>query len=310
MHRTKYTIGLFFVFLSLVFACILLFRILNIDPEALVVPITETFSQIDIPFLETKQSKNESLAKAVQTVKLNPDDTYGIVIQNFKTNETYAFNEHRHFQSASLYKLWIMAVVYDEIQNGRLRETDTLQQEIPILNEKFAIASEDAELTEGSISLSVTGALERMITVSDNYAALLLSEKVRLSIVSKFLSSHGFTESKIGTDGSMPTTTPSDIAKFFTLIHEGKLINREYDTKMLNLLKGQKLNNKIPKNLPENTVVAHKTGELNSLTHDAGIVFAKNGDYVIAVLSESTTPDNAEQTIADLSETIYRYFTK
>jgi beta-lactamase class A len=203
-----------------------------------------------------------------------------------------------------------MATAYDQIKNGLLRETDILQQEIPILNEKFNISTENAELKEGKITLSVSDALSQMITISDNYAALLLSEKVRLSNVAKFLTSNGFTESKVGTDGSIPTTTPSDIAKFFTLLYQGTLIDKEYDEKMLDLLKGQQLNHKIPKNLPKDILVAHKTGELGYFTHDAGIVYAPKNDYVIVVLSETKKPLVAEQKIADISEAVYRYFTE
>jgi beta-lactamase class A len=79
---------------------------------------------------------------------------------------------------------------------------------------------------------------------------------------------------------------------------------------MMDLLTEQHLNNKIPKNLPENIVVAHKTGELNSFTHDGGIVFSPKGKYVIVILSESQTRLETEQRIADLSESVYHYFTR
>jgi len=309
MKNIRYQVGLVFLLLTIFCASVLLIRIINADPAVLVVPISETLTSINIPFIYPNP-KNNSLDQAVQSILNGSQEKYGIVVHNLKNNKNYALNEHQIFQSGSLYKLWVMATVYDQIKKGLLRETDIMEQEIPILNEKFNISTENAELTEGNITLSVSDALSQMITISDNYAALLLSEKVRLSNVAKFLTSNGFTESKVGTDGSMPTTTPSDIAKFFTSLYQGTLIDKEYDGKMLDLLKGQQLNNKIPKNLPDNITIAHKTGELGLFTHDAGIVFTPKNNYIIAVLSETDDPLTAEQNIADISEAVYRYFTK
>jgi len=309
MKNIRYQVGLVFLLLTIFCASVLLIRIINADPAVLVVPISETLTSINIPFIYPNP-KNNSLDQAVQSILNGSQEEYGIVVHNLKNNKNYALNEHQIFQSGSLYKLWVMATVYDQIKKGLLRETDIMEQEIPILNEKFNISTENAELTEGNITLSVSDALSQMITISDNYAALLLSEKVRLSNVAKFLTSNGFTESKVGTDGSMPTTTPSDIAKFFTSLYQGTLIDKEYDGKMLDLLKGQQLNNKIPKKLPDDITIAHKTGELGYFTHDAGIVYAPDNDYIIAVLSETDNPLTTEQNVADISEAVYRYFTK
>jgi len=309
MKNIRYQVGLVFLFLTIFCASALLIRIIKADPAALVVPISETLASINIPFIHPIP-KNTSLDEPVQAILNDSQENYGIVIHNLKNNQNYALNEHKVFQSGSLYKLWVMATAYDQIKKGLLHETDIMEQEIPILNEKFQISTENAELKEGDITLSVSDALSQMITISDNYAALLLSEKVRLSNVATFLTSHGFTESKVGTDGSIPTTTPSDIAKFFTLLYQGTLIDKEYDGKMLDLLKEQQLNHKIPKNLPDNVTIAHKTGEFNSFTHDGGIIYTPKGDYIIVILSVSQNPLEAEQKIADVSEAVYRYFTK
>jgi len=310
MNKRKYKVGLLLAFLTLFFAIVLCIRIFRIDPGVVVTPISKTFESIEIPFMRPRVPKIDSLHQTVQTILDESSGNYGVVIKNLKGNETYTYNEHQEFLSGSLYKLWIMATVYDQIKKGQLHETDILQQEIPILNEKFNISTENAELIDGDIMLSVSDALERMITFSDNYAALLLSEKVRLSNVAKFLDTKGFTESKVGTDGSLPTTTPSDIAKFFTSLYTGSLIDKTYDEKMLRLLKKQEINHKIPKYLPHNTVVAHKTGELDVYSHDAGIVYAPKNDYIIVIFSESDNPPEAEKVMAKISETVYQFFTK
>ncbi len=70
--------------------------------------------------------------------------------------------------------------------------------------------------------------LNQMITISHNYAALLLTEKVKLSTVAKFLQTNGFKESNVGTNGEAPVTTPSDIALFLEKLYKGQLANPTY----------------------------------------------------------------------------------
>jgi beta-lactamase class A len=77
---------------------------------------------------------------------------------------------------------------------------------------------------------------------------------------------------------------------------------------MIDLLKKQALNDRLPKYLDSDIEVAHKTGELFGAKHDAGIVYAKTGDYVIVVLSDTKDYDKAAENIARYSEEIYNYF--
>lgn len=258
------------------------------------------------PFL--KQT-DRSLEKIVKSSLDGAKGTYGIFIKNLKTDEFYSQDEHRIFESGSLYKIWVMAESFNQIKNGSLKDTEVLSQDVGVLNDKFNIASEEAELADGTISLTVDDAIKQMITISHNYAGLLLTEKIKLSNVAKFLKGNGFNESTVGISGDSPKTTPYDIALFFEKLYKGQLADSEDTNKMLDLLKKQQLNNKLPRYLLEGTIVAHKTGEIHYLTHDGGIVFTNKGDYIIVVMSESNLPTGAEERIARLSEAIFKYFT-
>lgn len=245
------------------------------------------------------------LKAVVEEELLGTTGTYGIAIKNLKTGEAYFSREHRIFAPASLYKLWIMAIIFDYIQNGQLKEEDVLSKNIPSLNSEFNISSEYAELTSGTISLSIKDALEQMITISHNYAALLLTSEIKLSNVTNFLKQNDFNESSIG---EPPKTTAYDIALFFEKLYKREFANIENTPKMIDLLTRQTRNNKLPKYLPREISVAHKTGEIDFLSHDAGIVFSKTGDYIIVVLSQTDSPKDAEERIAKISQAVYKYF--
>lgn len=249
--------------------------------------------------------RKRSLQEITEQSFFDSPYTYGVVVKNLNTGETYQTNQDKVFASASLYKLWVMATIMDRIQKGTLKESDVLKQDVAKLNEEFQIATEVAELKEGEVTMTVGEALTRMITVSDNYAALLLSERVRNSSIQRFLTDHGFIKSKLG---EPPTTTAGETALFLEKLYNGDLADEAHTQEMIDLLKNQQLNNKIPRYLPDDSVVAHKTGELGEVTHDAGIVYGEGGDYIIVVLSQGDNPDIQEDAISSYAKDVYEYF--
>lgn len=253
----------------------------------------------------TLPASSSELINIVNTTMKGSTGTYGILIKNMKTDEMYHLNEHRTFESASLYKLWIMATAYEQIESGTLDPDSPIVADVVKLNEQFDIATESAELKEGALQFTITSALRQMITISHNYAALALSQKVKLSNVRALLKKYDLLESFVE---QPPKTSAYDVGIFFEKLYKGEIVSKTASEEMLALLKDQTLNNKLPAKLSENVVIAHKTGEIGQYTHDAGIVYTPKGDYFIVVLSNSTYPPGAEERIATLSRRVYDYF--
>lgn len=300
---------LFSVFLSLVVILFLFFRLSPTKEQAVITDTPYTSPKLTIPQLSVDLPPNSKpLGDAIQSELIGTHGSYGIVVINLKTGESYVQNAEKVYLSGSLYKLWVMAEVYQQLKEGKLHQTDILQKNITDLNKEFDIDSDDAERKSGKISYCVQDALYQMITISDNYAALLLADKVGLNDIALFLQENKFSQSKVGMHGKDPVTTPWDIALFFDKLYKGQLIDRTNSNKMLALLKQQRLNDKIPEYLPTNVVVAHKTGELDDVTHDGGIVYAPNGDYIIVVLSQIDDRELANERIANVSKAVYQYF--
>jgi beta-lactamase class A len=236
--------------------------------------------------------------------------TYSVVIKNLKTGKTFYRDENRVYEAGSLYKLWVMATAYKKIEAGEIAEDTQMSSSIAELNRKFSIDPANAELTSGGITQTVSQAMTQMITISHNYSALLLADKLKLSQVKVWLEENGFRESKVGNEKDPPYITASEAAVFMEKLYKGEFANPEHTQKMLDLLKNQKKNNKLPKYLPKSTIIGHKTGEIGWFSHDAGIVFADNGDYIIVVMSESSAPGGAEDRIGLISKAVYEYFQK
>jgi beta-lactamase class A len=257
---------------------------------------------------ENKES--EELALIVEENLKNKNGTYGIAVLNLKNGEEFYKSKHQTFESASLYKLWVMGLTYQTIENGSLDKETVYSSSVESLNSTFGINEDSAERTEGGVSLSVEKALDNMISKSDNYSALLLSSKLKLSNVQKYLNEYGFQNSRVGTQTSNPVISAYDALQFFYKLYYGELANQELTEEMLATLKRQVINQKIPKYLPEEVEIAHKTGELGRLSHDVGIIYSSKGPYILAVLTETNSKTQADETIAELSRDIYEYFEK
>jgi beta-lactamase class A len=259
-----------------------------------------------LPHSSREKIKTENkLHKAMIDPLFGAKGKYSVVVNDLTSNEGESLYGNKYYQVGSLYKLWVMAEVFNQIKKGKISEEEMLSEDVVILNNDFNIDPEMAELTEGTITLTVKEALKQMIAISHNYAALLLTKKVGISNVSIFLKTNGLISSHVG---DTPISTADDIALFFEKLYKSELNSPKYTAKMLDLLKQQQLNEKLPKYLPKGTVVAHKTGEIGFLSHDAGIVYTKNRNYIIVVLSETNSPPGAMERIAKISKSVFDYF--
>jgi len=255
---------------------------------------------------ETVESGSESseLEEIIQEELQNAEGKYAISIKNLKTNESYFYNEHEIFETASLYKLWVMGAIFEEIEKGNLTLQQNIGFEADIINKRLGIATESAEITEGFIGNTVEGALDRMITVSDNYSAHILYLTIGWNKVGEFLSKYSLDNSSIDS----VTSTANDVLKYYELLYKGEIVSKNASREMLMILKRQQLNDRIPKYLPKNIEIAHKTGELGTIKHDAGIIYSPYGDYVLVLLSQTNNQTTAAEIEAKISEKVYEYF--
>ena len=223
--------------------------------------------------------------------------SWSVYVKNLTNEEIISINPHP-MESASLIKLYIMGAVMEQIYDGTLEETDTI----------------DRLLTE-------------MISVSDNEAA---NELVRylsrdhdhrdgLSYVNSFARRHGFSDTQQvnGLEDSRLWHEPSsrnetsarDCGELLSQIYNGKLISHLASRKMETLLLGQEITYKIPCVLPDEAVSASKTGEISDAEHDSAIIYSPGGDFVLCIMSSGWDSGNQAIThIREITRMVYRHF--
>jgi beta-lactamase class A len=160
-----------------------------------------------------------------------------------------------------------------------------------------------------------------MIATSSNLATNLLLDLVGLDTVQRALDElhvdgidirRGVEDERAFDRGINNKVTADGLVCLLRLIAEERAFSPELSREMLNILHAQEFKNGIPARLPSAVRVAHKTGEISTVAHDAGVVYPPNRrPYVIAILTE-WAPDASgrKQTIADVSHAVYETLTK
>jgi beta-lactamase class A len=119
----------------------------------------------------------------------------------------------------------------------------------------------------------------------------------------------GVEDQKAYDAGLNNTTTARDLSIILGAIQENRAASAKSCAAMRDVLLEQEFNTGIPAELPPGTRVAHKTGWITGVTHDAAIVYPQNGPaYVLVVLTKGI-PDEptAQKLIADLSRIVYAH---
>lgn len=277
------------------------------NPPPLISPVWGMSFREEMTEPEPIATNSSELQYVVFEALSGTSGEYRIFIKHLPSGESFAQNENEVIPAGSLYKVWLAVGIMGEIRGGRLKENKVLSETIEALNKWAGIDPEDAELVEGMATFTVSEALKQMIAVSHNYSAYLLTKEIQNKVVQGILRDHGLLDSHYSRP---PTVSAKDMALFFEKVYRDEFFPDDYSLKLKVLLAGNKLNDGLPKLLPPGTRVEHKTGELNDFKHDCGIVYAKQGDYIICVMTETSDPKEAEKRIALLSKAVFDYFAK
>jgi beta-lactamase class A len=207
------------------------------------------------------------------------------------------------FHAASTMKVPVMIELFRQAHAGMV----SLDAPLEVRNEFHSIVDGSPyTLREGDDSdvaiyaavgrsLTLEQLNEAMITVSSNFAANLLIEKLGVDKIRGTVTSlgaegmqvlRGVEDQKAFDKGLNNSTTARGLLVLFDRLGHGRAIDPKSDAKMIAVLKRQKFNDAIPAGLPAGPPrieVAHKTGNITRIHHDAGIVFAKR-PYVLVVL--------------------------
>ncbi len=219
-----------------------------------------------------------------------------IYAKNLDTGKDYGLRSDEQVRTASTIKLPIMTEVFHQIASGKISWTDefTLTKA-----NKQAGSGTLGELSDGT-KIDLKSATNLMIVVSDNTATNLILDKLSSNSVNAFIESLGLKNTKslrkIGGGGDakaydeplnklfgIGVSTPKDMAKLLEMLERGEVVSKEASAEMLAILKRQQYTDGIGRNTLDTVPVASKSGALDRLRSDVGIVYTRRGRIVMAI---------------------------
>ena len=237
----------------------------------------------------------------------------GFYYKNLVTGEVISYNEKEPMLAASLIKLTVLGEVFREIENGEISE-----QEVFTTRDEEKVPSCGAlNYMDEDLNVTLKDLYTLMIILSDNYATNILIDRCKIENINDFIKENGLKNTLLkrkmfdsvgASKGLENYTSAEDMALLLEKIYNGTLVSKEASAKMLEVLKNQRLNGKIPFFLSsgENKVqIAHKTGEDTNITHDVGIVLGEE-PFIICFLGNEVNVPEFERVMQDLSLEIYK----
>lgn len=227
------------------------------------------------------------------------------------------------FHAASTMKLAVLVELYRQAQQGRVRldEPLTIRNEFRSLidGSPFALDPQDDSETELYRAIGETRTLrqlsELMITVSSNLATNLLMDKLGVDNIRAGVHALGADGLNVRRDledgkafdrGLNNTTTANGLLRVLEAIAQGRAVDEASSREMLAVLERQTVNDRIPAGLPAGTRVAHKTGEITGIRHDAAIVFAQRPFVLVVLTRGAKSPEAGSELIAEITRQLYR----
>ncbi|MGH2367671.1 MAG: serine hydrolase, partial [Chloroflexota bacterium] len=242
--------------------------------------------------------------------------TAAIVVRHLRTGASATYHERDLYPSASIAKLPILVETFRQLDAGTLR----LDERVTITADAITGGAGVLQAREGE-QLPISELLRLAVGVSDNVAARLLLQRVGgIEAVNHTLAGLGLVQTRLYADDRPNTTTAAETAALLAWLATrpaggahvsgaGSLPAAPLANTLPALLARPQAQAWLARGVPRGVPVAHKSGQLPSVRHDAGIVYAPRGPYVlVALTSHLADQDDAEVFLANLSRRVYEYF--
>ena len=270
----------------------------------------------------------EPLEDALRARIAGFEGTVSLYARNLTTGHAVGIREAEPVRTASTIKLPIMAAAFDVVARGKASWSETLT--LAVAEKVSGSGVLGSEFTDG-VRLPLSDVLHLMIVLSDNTATNMILERFAADTVNAYLDSIGIATTralrKVRGDGSqlkspsgwsaagklpenqkygLGVSTPRDMVTLLERLERGTLVSAEASREMLAILRRCQDETGIRRRM-SGLKVANKSGALDALRSDVGIVYSPGGPIAMAITVDGMpkvdyTPDNAGSLlIADLA---------
>lgn len=242
-----------------------------------------------------------------------PGTSSGVFIDLKNGSNNASDDPDRVFPAASLIKLSIAGAAYQRVANGQWR-----------IDHPFTLTDTVKVGGTGILRnqpVGTTYPLDQLIAImlinSDNTAAnMIVAGLGGFDAVNAFNAAQGMTNTIMRrklydpaaqAQGLENTTTAGDLARFFSLLHGGQIVDRDSSDRLRTILaeRGREDKNWALQNLPADTIALHMTGTATGQRGDAILVTSGEQQYILILLVSAPDEPRMEAALARVSATIY-----
>ncbi len=219
-----------------------------------------------------------------------------IYAKNLDTGKEYGMRADEQVRTASTIKLPIMLEVYRQVAEGKIAWTDPIEITKAV---KVGGSGILFEFTDGT-KIDVKTAMTLMIVQSDNTATNVILDKISSNSVNDFMAKLGLNDTlslrKIGGGGDAKAwdepvnklfgigrSSPRDMVRLLEMLEKGEVVSKEASAEMIAILRRQQYKDGIGRNSLDTVPVASKSGSLDRLRSDVGIVYTRRGRIAMAI---------------------------
>ena len=275
---------------------------------------TASSPSANAPSREKQKVLWQKLESTIHDVDQDLDGAMGVAIEDLTTGDQFFLHENEVFAQASSIKITVLANLYLQAQQGKLKLTD-----LYTVQSSDLVADSDimGGLTPGVTRITLRDLATMMVAVSDNSAANVLIDRVGMANVNTMLDSLGLAHTRLrrkmmdldaAKQGRENISTPREMMALLEAIYRGKLLDKESTADFFKVLSTNK-DSWIPRDLPADVKIANKPGSLEAVRNDSGIVFVEGRPYVICVMTAFLANErDGEQAIGKISLAAWRMF--
>jgi beta-lactamase class A len=254
------------------------------------------------------------LEKAILDVDRNLDGVMGVAIVDLTDGHKYLLHANDIFPQASSIKICVLAELYRQAQQGKLKLMD-----LYTVNASDLVQDSDimGGLTPGVTRITLRDLATMMVAVSDNSATNVLIDRIGMENVNAFLAAQGLRETKLrrkmmdlkaATEGRENVSTPNEMLNLLQALYRGEILNKEMTADFFKVLATHK-DSWIPRLLPDDLKIADKPGSLEGVRNDSGVIFVDKRPYVLCVMTTYLHRErDGEEAISNVSLAAWRMF--
>jgi beta-lactamase class A len=266
------------------------------------------------PTAEKRQVLWQKLQEELRSVDLHLDGVMGLAVKDLTSGETFFIHGDEIMPQASSIKIAVLANLYLQAQQGKLKLTD----EYVVRKEDLVDGSDIMlGLTPGVTRLTLRDLATMMVAVSDNSATNVLIGRVGMENVNAMLDGLGLhatrlrrqmMDLKAASEGRENVSTPREMMTLLETIYRGKLLNKEMTADFIRMLSTHK-ESSLLQGLPDDARAANKPGELEAVRNDSGIILVKDRPYILCVMTAYLKDEKeGSAAIRKIAALTYSYF--